>query len=169
MPLHRFADPNFWDNASTPSLKWVQDLARSAGLELAAIALGTEHDEHPPMVQLLQIPPGGILPRHAHQCWRVEVVIRGAITVADQRTLRAGDVMTSKPGEFYGPHTAGDEGALTVEVFSDCAAPTVFADPHMANVQDRAERGAAQFTTTAQLRRGHDAPISPTVAKQGLS
>jgi hypothetical protein len=62
-------------------------------------------------------PPGYVLPRHRHASHRLEVVIQGSLEV-DGRVLGPGDVMWSQAGEFYGPHVAGPDGALTVEIFS---------------------------------------------------
>jgi hypothetical protein len=69
-----------------------------------------------PAVVILDMPPGYVLFRHAHICYRFEVVVKGSL-VAGDRTLRPGDVMTARPGEWYGPHIAGPEGCTTAEVF----------------------------------------------------
>jgi hypothetical protein len=69
-----------------------------------------------PAVVMLEMPPGYVLFRHAHICHRFEVVVKGSLLV-DGRVLRPGDVMTARPGEMYGPHTAGPEGCTTAEVF----------------------------------------------------
>jgi hypothetical protein len=69
-----------------------------------------------PAVVMLDMPPGYVLFRHAHICHRFEVVVKGSL-VAGDRTLRPGDVMTARPGEWYGPHIAGPEGCTTAEVF----------------------------------------------------
>jgi len=37
------------------------------------------------------------------------------------RVLHPGDIMVSPPNEFYGPHVAGAEGCITVEVFASLA------------------------------------------------
>jgi len=69
-----------------------------------------------PAVVMLQMPPNYVLFRHAHICQRFEVVVTGSLE-AGGKTFRPGDVMTAKPGELYGPHTAGPEGCTTAEVF----------------------------------------------------
>jgi hypothetical protein len=69
-----------------------------------------------PAVVVLEMPPSYVLFRHAHICHRFEVVVKGSLE-AGGRILRPGDVMTARPGEMYGPHTAGPEGCTTVEVF----------------------------------------------------
>jgi hypothetical protein len=69
-----------------------------------------------PAAVMLEMPAGYVLFRHAHICHRFEVVVKGSLE-ADGRTLHPGDVMTARPGQMYGPHTAGPEGCTTVEVF----------------------------------------------------
>ena len=69
-----------------------------------------------PAVVMLQMPPNYVLFRHAHICHRFEVVVKGSLE-ASGKTFRPGDVMTAKPGELYGPHTAGPDGCTTAEVF----------------------------------------------------
>jgi hypothetical protein len=61
--------------------------------------------------------------RHAHPCDRFEVIVRGTLE-AEDRTLRVGDVMTSKAGELYGPKKAGKDGCTTIEVFGTAAGVT---------------------------------------------
>ena len=73
-------------------------------------------DWEAPAVVMLEMPPNYVLFRHAHICHRFEVVVKGSLE-ADGRILRPGDVMTARPGELYGPHTAGPEGCTTAEVF----------------------------------------------------
>jgi hypothetical protein len=73
-----------------------------------------------PAVVMLEMPPNYALFRHAHICHRFEVAVKGSLE-AGGRILRPGDVMTARPGEMYGPHTAGPEGCTTVEVFSSLA------------------------------------------------
>lgn len=38
--------------------------------------------------------------------------------IIEEAALGPGDVSTSGPGEFYGPHMAGSEGVTTLEIFS---------------------------------------------------
>jgi len=73
-------------------------------------------DASAPAVVLLKMPPGYRLFRHAHICHRFEVVVKGTLE-ANGRMLGPGDVMTARPGELYGPHTAGPDGCTTAEVF----------------------------------------------------
>ena len=69
-----------------------------------------------PAAVVLEMPPDYVLFRHAHICHRFEVVVKGSLE-AGGRVLVPGDVMTARPGEMYGPHTAGPEGCTTVEFF----------------------------------------------------
>jgi hypothetical protein len=64
-------------------------------------------------------PANLVLPRHAHAAARMEVVVRGSVKInATGEELVPGMVMITGPGEFYGPHTMGPEGCLSVEFFS---------------------------------------------------
>jgi quercetin dioxygenase-like cupin family protein len=89
----------------------------SPGLRNGFFALGDPHDDSTPGIVLLQLAPGHVLERHAHDCFRHETVISGTLYAGD-KVLGPGDVMVALPGEFYGPHRAGPEGVTTVEVFS---------------------------------------------------
>ena len=63
-------------------------------------------------------PAGFVLARHAHDCFRFEVVVQGTLDVGE-RILKAGDVMLTEPGVAYGPHVAGPEGCTTFEFFTN--------------------------------------------------
>ena len=69
-----------------------------------------------PAVVMLEMPPNYVLFRHGHICHRFEVIVKGSLE-ANGKTFRPGDVMTARPGEMYGPHTAGPDGCTTAEVF----------------------------------------------------
>jgi hypothetical protein len=43
-------------------------------------------------------------------------MVRGSLDVGGGRILQPGDVMITQPREFYGPHVAGPEGTLSVEI-----------------------------------------------------
>jgi hypothetical protein len=64
------------------------------------------------------MPPGYVLARHGHPCFRVEIVVQGSLDAGDGTIASVGDVFTAAPGELYGPHIAGDEGCTTIEIFS---------------------------------------------------
>ena len=77
----------------------------------------SEEDWTVPAAYILKMPPNYILSRHGHACERFEVVVRGELHVGDGRVAKPGDVFTAKANTLYGPHTAGPEGCVTVEVF----------------------------------------------------
>jgi anti-sigma factor ChrR (cupin superfamily) len=108
--------PNYW-NRIPPGLEGVIAASDAEGLMSSVYALGADSDASTPMAAVLKMPPGYVLPRHAHPCDRFEVIVQGSLAVGNQ-ILTAGDVMTAESGKFYGPHTAGEEGCITVEVFS---------------------------------------------------
>lgn len=87
------------------------------GIATSFFLLGKRED-NPPLVAPLRMEPGYILPRHAHDCYRMEIVVQGSLDVGD-KILRAGSVMITEPGVLYGPHIAGPEGCTTVEICSD--------------------------------------------------
>jgi hypothetical protein len=120
MPIFTYKDPDFFESVTGPKLRYARELGQRAGLQLGAVQVG-EDGGGGPVAMILELPPGYRLERHSHGCHRVEVVIRGSIEAADGGVLEPGDVMTSGPGQVYGPHTAGPEGAVTVEIFSSTA------------------------------------------------
>jgi hypothetical protein len=110
-------DPGFFD-IGPAARKESQEKAHRIGAKLPIFAMGADPDgDEVPLTSLLYLPPNTTLPRHAHDCYRVEVVMKGSIDTGT-RVLGPGAVMTSSPGEFYGPHTSGSEGSVTVEIFS---------------------------------------------------
>lgn len=117
MPAHRFGEEGFWD-LGPESLKWMSVASEALGVKLARFAMGDPEDGATPFASVLFMPPGYELWRHKHDCYRVEIVVSGTLDVGEGRVLGPGDVMTSAPGEFYGPHIAGPEGSVTVEIFS---------------------------------------------------
>ena len=90
------------------------------GLRLSYFPVGDPTQKETSTALILEMPPGYVLRRHAHDCHRVEVVVKGSIDVGD-RVLYPGDVMVVGPGEMYGPHTAGPEGCTSVEIFGSQA------------------------------------------------
>jgi hypothetical protein len=99
---------------------WFQKEMTSCGMDAAAIPLwflGSAEDLSVPAALYLEMPPSYTLFRHGHPCERFEVVIQGTLEVGDGRIAQPGDVFTAEPGELYGPHTTGPEGATTIEVF----------------------------------------------------
>ena len=95
----------------------------ASGLTPATMhVLGDPADESAPATLIFTMAPNSVLPRHAHSCERFEVVLEGSLKVEDNELeLGPGDVMIARPGEAYGPHTAGPEGCRTLEIFSTLA------------------------------------------------
>jgi hypothetical protein len=118
--LFKIDDPEFF-KTGPDSIEWVRVGTEATGSVMATFPMGDDPDDpEVPIASVLFLPPGHTLPRHAHDCYRVEVVIRGELTVGDT-ILHSGDVSVSKPGEAYGPHVAGPTGVLSVEIFSRAA------------------------------------------------
>jgi hypothetical protein len=147
MAFYRYSDPDFFDTITDDELRFVRYAGPFTGvpMDIAAIRAGESGDDNAAMVNVLRLPPGGVLPRHSHACHRFEMVVFGELHVPDGTVLRPGDVMISKPGEAYGPHAAGPEGVVTVEVNGIAAAPLTFTDdPDLAErYRDYRERWAA--------------------------
>jgi hypothetical protein len=109
-------DDSFWDRAPD-FLQHVPQAQRRAGGRLSYFVLG-DWRTNPATALAMEIAPREGVNQHAHPCHRFEVVARGTLDVGQGRILRPGDVMVSGPGEMYGPHVAGPEGATTFEIFS---------------------------------------------------
>jgi hypothetical protein len=110
-------DPEFWERCP-PAVKHLQDdfrTVRGKGSDMAYVLLG-ELDEDPSSIGCMHLAAGEVIPRHRHDCYRVEIVLGGSLEVPDGRTLRVGDMMISEPGEPYGPHVAGADGCTTFEI-----------------------------------------------------
>jgi hypothetical protein len=115
--IHHIEDPGFY-RLGPAEYAYQQVMSEASGMKFASFVMSdSDKDDEAPCVSLLWIEPNGRLPKHSHDCHRVEVVVRGSIDVAG-RTLSAGHVAISGPGEWYGPHIAGPDGCLSVEVFS---------------------------------------------------
>jgi hypothetical protein len=128
----KFSDPGYFEAIASPSMRVSGAVTREVmpGWNLGAILMGDdEADPNTPVASMLWIAPGDTLPRHAHDCFRVEVIVVGSIDVPGGVMLHPGDVMTSRPGEYYGPHIAGPEGCLSVEIFSTAKGTSPITDP----------------------------------------
>jgi len=106
-------DPQFW--ARCP--QELEQVVHGGLTGLSYFLLG-ERADNPPTVVALRMGPNWILPRHAHDCYRFEIVVQGTLDVGE-RVLKPGDVMLSEPGIAYGPHRAGPEGCITFEIFTN--------------------------------------------------
>jgi hypothetical protein len=136
-------DAQFWDRCP----KELEPLMRS-GIGAAYFLLG-EQKANPPTVIALRMEPNFVLPRHAHDCWRFEIVVKGTLDVGE-RILKPGDVMLTEPGIAYGPHVAGAEGCTTFEVFTNYVAS------HTTLLEDGKGLVACDITTPAGLEKMQD-------------
>ncbi|AMK24132.1 MULTISPECIES: hypothetical protein [unclassified Sphingobium] len=129
MRIYRHSECDVLAEMTTDGFGFAREIAHEQGINLGVVALG-EKSDNPASVMLLQLPPGHVLERHAHNTHRMEVVVKGSVLTPDGQELRSGDVFTSGPGEFYGPLTAGPEGCMSVEIFGDIQgmAPRASAD-----------------------------------------
>jgi hypothetical protein len=111
MPNYSMNDPEYWELPAK-----YEPLANKAR-EASFFVIGEVEDMEAPVAAVLVMPPGYVITRHAHDCERFEVVVKGSIDVGE-KVLYPGDVMTARPGELYGPKVCGPEGCTTVEIFS---------------------------------------------------
>lgn len=135
MGVYKYGEPDYFDAMTPAAFKFARELGKEGGLELGTLVLGDDPTSAP-VAMVLELPPGYTLPRHSHATHRVEVIVRGSLTLGDGTTLGPGDVWTSGPDQFYGPHTAGPEGAVSVEIFAGAAglAPTPHPDDEQAEL-----------------------------------
>ena len=120
-------DPDYW--ATGPEfLQAIKQQAETYGLKVANFMMGAAQDDQAPVATVMYMPPGFVLARHAHDRYRVEVIVQGSVDTGD-RVLHAGDVMVTEPNEYYGPHTAGPDGSLSVEIFSKAKAQQAIGVP----------------------------------------
>ncbi len=116
MPFMSITDPEFW-KICPKELELIPQSMEGTGGGVAYFVMGERKDDAPTVVAL-KMAPNWVLPRHAHDCYRFEVIVQGTLDVGD-RILKVGDVMVSEPNTFYGPHIAGPEGCTTFEIFSN--------------------------------------------------
>jgi hypothetical protein len=116
MTLHFTTDRDYW-NRIPADLQPLLETSDAQGLTVTMHVLGDSSDEDAPAVMVIKMPPGWVLPAHAHVADRLEVVLEGSIEAGD-RVLGPGDIMTARNRQVYGPHQVGPEGCVTLEVFS---------------------------------------------------
>lgn len=122
--LHFQDTPEYWANVGGDFAEEIAAGAAGVGAKLAHFVMSYDkNDMDAPLATMFYMPPNFTLLRHDHDCFRVEVVVQGSVTVGD-KVLRPGDLSISRPGEPYGPHIAGPTGVLTVEIFSKQGALT---------------------------------------------
>ncbi len=128
MGVYKYGTPEYFDAMTPEPLKFARELGTQGGLDLGTVVLGDDPGAAP-VAMALELPPGYTLPRHAHSTYRAEVIVRGTLTLGDGTTLGPGDIWTSGPDEYYGPHTAGPDGVLTVEIFASATGLAPNPDP----------------------------------------
>jgi len=144
-------DPDYLEAITPPELRWAGQATREVmpGWDLGAIVMSEDvSDPAAPVVSILKIAPGDTLPRHAHDCFRVEVIIQGSISLPDGTVLRSGDIMVSQPRVYYGPHVAGSEGCLSAEIFSAARGMSPISDTEdavAAAVSERVQEATARL------------------------
>jgi hypothetical protein len=84
--------------------------------------------------------------------------VQGSLTTPEGLELTPGDVMFSRPRGYYGTNIAGQDGALTAEIFSSAFANTTFAvpdDPDLARLLERvnADMDAARADREKSISR----------------
>jgi hypothetical protein len=122
MAFYSIDDPVLWGRSAAR----LDEIAAKGGLDgisVANLVLG-DPEKDAPSATLLRMASGYVLPRHGHDCYRLEVIVKGSIHVGDE-VYGAGTIMFSEPGTFYGPHVAGPEGCVTIEIFSNFEASHV--------------------------------------------
>jgi anti-sigma factor ChrR (cupin superfamily) len=119
MAFFQIDAPGFWGRIPE-RLSAIADRGTEVGMGVSFFVLGDEESDDSPVAVVLRLEPGCVVVRHSHPCERFEVVTSGSLDVGGQ-VLHPGDVMVARSGEAYGPHTAGPEGCVTVEVFSTLA------------------------------------------------
>lgn len=148
--------PDFFRTAPEP-LRYAQVGAEALGMRNAIFAMGDPARAETPVVVMLSLPPGGVLSRHAHDCHRFEVVVKGSMQDEHGVWLHPGDIRISAPGEFYGPHRAGPEGVLSAEIFSSASGVNAsFPDDLPADEQDGLARAGAAVAAWVAGRAAPD-------------
>ena len=143
--LYKQSDPDFW-KTGPDHLEWSRVGTESIGMNEANWVLaGDQTDDEAVLAKMLWMPPGYRLFRHAHDCHRLEVVVKGSLDVGGGTILGPGDVSVSEPHQFYGPHIAGPEGALTMEIFTRQVAqyPELESEPQGEDAEMLAKAAAA--------------------------
>jgi anti-sigma factor ChrR (cupin superfamily) len=91
MPFMSIDDPEFWKNCPK-GLEIIPKSMEGTGGGVAYFVMGEPKDNAPTVVAL-RMAPNWVLPRHAHDCYRFEVVVQGTLDVGE-RILKVGDVIS---------------------------------------------------------------------------
>lgn len=118
--------PGYWDRYPAQIADMGKVMAASGLTPATLHVMGEPDDESAPAALIFTMAPGAVIDRHAHKCERFEIILEGSLHVKDKvlgedTVLGPGDVMLARPGENYGPHTAGPEGCRTLEIFGTLA------------------------------------------------
>lgn len=144
--IYRRGSVTYFDDMTPAARRFMSEATRQVmpGWDLGSIVLADDVDDQAaPVASILKIAPNDVLPRHAHDCHRVEIILEGSLATGSGEVLTPGDIMVSRRGEFYGPHTAGPDGCLSVEIFSAQRGTAPIApaggadDAHATDVADR--------------------------------
>jgi hypothetical protein len=116
MAFYTIEDADFVGDAG-PVFDKIRKQGASTGCKVAVTSLSRDSSADPDsgIILWVSMPPDFVVPRHYHDTTRVEIVVKGSL-VAGDRILRPGDVMITRPREWYGPYVVGPEGALTAEI-----------------------------------------------------
>jgi hypothetical protein len=118
MQVRAMDEESYWGQG--PDVPWaraVADACAAGGLGVSCYVIGDPADANSPVAAMIDYPPNWELPRHSHASGRVEVVVKGSVTIGD-KVYGPGSVMTADKDEAYGPHQIGPEGCLTVEIMT---------------------------------------------------
>jgi hypothetical protein len=94
VPIYNAAECDVLEAMTTAGFEFAREVAYAEGIDLGLAVLG-DQAEGPPAVIVLQLPPGHVLERHAHDSYRVEIVVKGSVILPDGRELLPGDVSTA--------------------------------------------------------------------------
>lgn len=102
-----------------PELKRIFEVGEEIGMKGIRHRIGGEQDPHGTHAVFATFPPGMVVPRHMHHCHRLEIIVGGSLLDEESGlNLTPGYVMLTEPNVYYGPHVAGPDGCVTVEIFS---------------------------------------------------
>src|SRR3546814_1797718 len=87
-------DEEFWGHVPE-DFKHIAGEGSMEGISISVYELGKAEDDAPVMTAL-HMAPGYRLPRHAHDCFRLEVIMQGSMDVGDGRILKTGAVRSEE-------------------------------------------------------------------------
>lgn len=99
-------DPAYWEGVREPL-----DGVRSREFTMGSLPRSAAR------VLVLEMEPGFVIARHAHNADRFEMIVKGSLHIGE-KVYYPGAVMTACAHEYYGPKVCGPEGCTTVEFFA---------------------------------------------------